>query len=125
VTTYTPEEYAAHLRTSGKRLNEAIVPVLNRAAFNIRDGWQKRAREANRVHAPDYAQSIQRGKLLVERNTFTVTVEPIGRGQGPFGMILEYGTPTSAPQLSHVAALKEELPNLMRWTRKVASEVPR
>lgn len=120
MTVYTPKQYAERLATAGLRLKPGLTATLNRGAFNIRDDWRDRAAAKNPVHAPRYASTIIRRKLLIgPGGTASITVEPMKRHQGNLGKILEYGTARSRAQMSHIEALDAELPNLIEWMARL------
>ena len=98
---------------------------MTRAGLNIRDDWRKRAASKNPVHAKKYPSTIIMRRTIVVDGMLTVTVEPGPWGQGKLGMVLEYGTPWSAAQMSHMEALDAETPELMRWLAKAAADAVR
>jgi hypothetical protein len=122
MTVMTPKEYAEHLATAGKRLHPQVTKVINRGAMNVRDDWKARATAANPVHARKYASTIRLRRTMIVDGVVTAVVEPTGFPSAKFGTILELGGPHNAPQLSHVEALKAEVPNLVAWLGKAAGQ---
>lgn len=122
---WTPAEYAAHLATSGQRLNPMLVKTMNRAGFEIRDDWRSRAAAKNPTHAPKYPSTIQmRRTIVTSAGEVVVTVEPLGVGQGNLGMILEHtGNEWSRAQHSDREAAEAEIPVLLSWLQKLIVDV--
>jgi hypothetical protein len=125
MTAYTLKEYAAHLAAAGKQLDPAMKRTMTKAGLNIRDDWRKRATAKNPVHAKKYPSTIIMRRTIVVDGMLSVTVEPGSWGQGKLGMVLEYGTPWSAAQMSHMEALEAETPELLRWLAKAAADAVR
>lgn len=124
MTVYTPKEFAAHLRTAGKRLRPELAKTVNRAAMNIQADWRTFAREANPPGSASskYPSTIVKHRGRFEGSTYITEVESLDRGQGKLGSILEYGGSHNAPQLSNVRALEKEAPNLAEWLVKLAAK---
>jgi hypothetical protein len=127
VTTYTPKEFAAHLATSGQRMNPKMRSTMNRAAGNIKRDWRAQAAAKNPAHARKYAGSIVMKRTVIVDGNLTITVTPRfgGRSQGNLGPVLEYGGDHSVAQLSNMSALERELPSLLTWLSKIAADTVR
>lgn len=123
--TWTPKEFAAHLATTGRRLDPRMTRTINKAAMNIQADWRRRAITHN---PPGSASSKYPATIRKTAGHFTaahvyeISVEPAPRGQGKLGAILEYGGAHNSPQRSNVAAAKAEAPELAKWLAKLAAE---
>ena len=126
MTTYTPKEFAAHLATSGRRMAPQLTRTVNKAAMNIQADWRRRATVHNPPgsHAGNYPSTIAKNRGMVRGDVYSISVEAkLGRGQKNLGSVLEYGGAHNAPQLSNIAALNAEAPNLADWLAKIAKDV--
>lgn len=127
MTTYTPKEFAAHLATTGQRINPEATKCINRAAIQIRDGWFHRARKANPPGgaSASYPFSIKAHYAKITNGEIKASIDTDGgsrKSQSHFGSILEYGGVNNAPQKSNLAALKDEEPKLKAWLAKIAKD---
>lgn len=122
---WTPAEFAAHLASSGQRLNPLLVKTMNKAGYQIRDDWRSRAAAKNPIHAPKYPSTIHMGRTIVNSaGEVIVTVEPLAIGQGNLGMVLEHtGNAWSRAQHSDQEAVDAEIPVLLGWLQKLIVDV--
>lgn len=124
MTEHTPKEFQALLAESGKRLDRRMVSTMSRAAGNIKRDWRAQAATKNTNYARKYPGSIIMRRTLIKDGVVTVVVEPRWgkRGQGNLGPILEHGGRHNRPQHSNQQALDRELPNVLHWLTKLATE---
>lgn len=122
--TWTPKQFAEHLATSGKRLDPVVSRTVNKAAMQIKAEWRRLAAEKNPPGSlsAKYPGTIVQRKARIEDGSHVAEVETLARGQGKLGVILEYGGPHNAPQLSNVRAAEKEAPALAEWLAKAARE---
>lgn len=106
------EDYQALLEANAGSVNKDISKVLNRGAINIRRDWVGDAQRHNPRHARLYPGTIVIRWARASDRTPEAVIEPSKGKQAKLGTILEYGTPTSAPQLSRVRARDKEAPKL-------------
>jgi len=125
MTAYTLAEYKKVLATASLRIAPQMLKTMQRGGLNIRDDWRDRAAAKNPIHARKYASTVIMRRTIVSLDgLMTVTVEPGPWGQGKLGQVLEYGRGGSrnAPQASHIEALEQELPHILRWLSIVAAD---
>lgn len=122
--TWTPRKFAEHLAATGLRLDPVVSRTVNKAAMNIKDDWRRLAAEKNPPGSLSarYPGSIVQRRARIVDGTHVAEVETLARGQGKLGVILEYGGPHNAPQLSNVRAAENEAPALAEWLAKAARE---
>ncbi len=124
MSTWTAKQFAEHLATTGRRLDPIVTKTVNRAAMNIKEDWRRRAAEKNPPGSASakYPSTIVQRRGTVEGGVYTAAVEPLSKGQGLLGAILEHGGAHNAPQHSNVEAADAEAPNLAKWLAKAAKD---
>lgn len=119
----TFEEVTAGMLRAVAGMNEAIRPVMSKAALNVKQDWTQAVRDTE--HAPT---SI---KWLPDAIGYDIVVSPthisavIGydkdKKQGPLGNLIEFGSSRKAPGLQGSKAFEAEAPILAAFLEAAIS----
>lgn len=110
---------AADFTAAAVKVALAVVPVAHRAGGNMARTMRKDA--AGHRHLPGLASTVG---YDLEARPLSVTVDVGFRksGQGNLANIAAFGSVNNAPVMDITRALRDEVPNFMRWVAKVGSE---
>lgn len=95
------------------KAQRAAVEVVEKGAYNVKEGWAENARQSSGRHAPAYPSSISYTLSLGEalKGNIAADIGPDkSKRQGPLGNLLEFGSPHSPPHNDGGRALQVEAP---------------
>jgi hypothetical protein len=97
-----------------KGVAEKTYPVVKEHAQQLRDQWQKNARETARRHGKHYPKSITAEQLPLANEIAWEVGPEVSRKQGSMGRGFEYGSSNQPPHLDGARAAIQQEPKFMK-----------
>ena len=120
----TPEQFAALLGRTPNAVLDEVVPVMKKAAVNVRREWMDGAKDSAGMHAGGYPFTIRFDDVARTLTGAEVEIapDPGKGGQANLAPILEFGTVNNPPHGDGMKAKDSEAKNLPKFIAQAVAK---